>query len=84
MGEMLIDKMQREIRHYGKQYRIQRGIMIMLYYIENFTPTRINYANEYTGIWPIFSNNKIIAADGLVKFLLKKNFAEYVNLFITL
>ena len=40
--------------------------------------------NEYTKIWPIFSNNKMIAADGLVKFLLKKNFAEYVNLLITL
>lgn len=42
---MLIHKMQREIRHYGQQYRVHRGIMMMLYYnIENFTPIRINYA----------------------------------------
>lgn len=40
--------------------------------------------NEYTKIWPIFSNNKIIAADGWVKFLSKKNFAGYINLLITL
>lgn len=40
--------------------------------------------NEYTRIWQIFSNNKIIAADGWVKFLLKKNFAGNVNLLITL
>lgn len=84
MGEMLIYKMQREIRHYGQQYRIHRGIMMMLYYIKNFSSTRIVMQNEYAGIWPIFSNNKMIAADGLVKFLLKKNFAGYINLLITL
>lgn len=84
MGEMLIHEMQREIRHYGQQYRIHREIMIMLYYIENFTPIRINMQNEYTRIWQIISNNKIIAADGWVKFLLKKNFAGYINLLITL